>query len=187
MTSELKYYASIGQQSVGIRLISSQRLEIDGTELDFDFRPLNGRSYSLILGTRSFVVTVVENDESVLLQKRETASFRGTTEVLSIKGKEYSVLIDDDHSLLLKKFAAKPHIGSGDHVVKAPMPGLISRLEVQVGEQVVKGQGLLVLEAMKMENEIRASGRGRVESILVKPGMAVEKDQQLVTIKELQF
>ncbi|MCX6142425.1 MAG: hypothetical protein NTZ35_04325 [Ignavibacteriales bacterium] len=56
---------------------------------------------------------------------------------------------------------------------------------MHVGEEVIKGEGLLVLEAMKMENEIRANGKGRVKAIHVKVGMAVEKDQPLITIEEL--
>jgi biotin carboxyl carrier protein len=183
MTTEPKYLASVGQQTFGIRLISPQSLEIDGKEVNFDFKPLQGRTFSLILGARSFVVELVKNDEFVSLNSSDTNGLFGMTVVVSIKGKEHSVLVDDDRSLLLKKFASKPQIMSGAHVMQAPMPGLISRLEVQVGQEVEKGQGLLVLEAMKMENEIRANGKGRVKAIHVKMGMAVEKDQPLVTIE----
>jgi biotin carboxyl carrier protein len=185
MTAEPKYLASVGQRAFGISLISPQKLEIDGKEVSFDFRPLQGGSYSLILGTRSFVVEHVESGKSIGSRSSDTDGILGTTEVVSIKGKEYYVLVDDERSLLLKRFALKPLVGTGTHVVKAPMPGLISRLEARVGEEVEKGQGLLVLEAMKMENEIRANGKGRVTAIHVEMGMAVEKGQPLVTVEEL--
>jgi biotin carboxyl carrier protein len=60
------------------------------------------------------------------------------------------------------------------------MPGLVVRLEVEPGQTLPPGAGVLVLEAMKMENEIRSPGGGRVKAVLVRPGQAVEKGQVLV-------
>src|SRR6266550_3620647 len=68
-------------------------------------------------------------------------------------------------------------------VVKAPMPGLVVRVEVSEGQVVEVGEGLVVVEAMKMENELRASSRGVVEHIHVSAGQRVEKGAALVTIK----
>jgi len=62
------------------------------------------------------------------------------------------------------------------------MPGLVLSVEVEVGQQVVAGGGLVVLEAMKMENEIRASGAGTVKAVLVEVGQAVEKGTALVEV-----
>jgi len=67
-------------------------------------------------------------------------------------------------------------------VVRAPMPGLVLRVEVEAGQEVRAGSGLVVLEAMKMENEIRSSGPGRVSAVLVEPGQAVEKGTPLVEV-----
>ena len=69
-------------------------------------------------------------------------------------------------------------LGSG----KAPMPGMVLRVGVEPGATVSAGQGVLVLEAMKMENEIRAGAGGIVTSVLVEAGMAVEKGTPLVAI-----
>jgi pyruvate carboxylase subunit B len=66
--------------------------------------------------------------------------------------------------------------------VRAPMPGLVLRVEVEVGQELAAGGGLVVLEAMKMENEIRSPGPGKVKAILVEPGQAVEKGAPLVEI-----
>ncbi len=68
-------------------------------------------------------------------------------------------------------------------LVKAPMPGLVVRVEVSEGQVVEVGEGLVVVEAMKMENELRASSRGVVEHIHVSAGQRVEKGAPLVTIK----
>ncbi len=64
------------------------------------------------------------------------------------------------------------------------MPGLIVRVNVKVGDPVEAGQGLVVMEAMKMENELRATGPGIVSRIEAQPGSAVEKGTLLVELKE---
>ena len=62
------------------------------------------------------------------------------------------------------------------------MPGLVVKVEVSVGTEVHKGQGLIVLEAMKMENEIKAVARGKIQTIHVAPGKIVEKGDALLSI-----
>jgi biotin carboxyl carrier protein len=64
------------------------------------------------------------------------------------------------------------------------MPGMIARIEVKVGDTVEKGGGLLVLEAMKMENEIRAPFAGLVKKLHVRSGASVEKGEVLVSIEQ---
>jgi pyruvate carboxylase subunit B len=73
---------------------------------------------------------------------------------------------------------AEPQAQGG--VIRAPMPGLVLRIPVAVGDPVAAGQGVLVLEAMKMENEIKAAAPGVVVAIPVQPGQAVEKGQALL-------
>jgi pyruvate carboxylase subunit B len=63
------------------------------------------------------------------------------------------------------------------------MPGLIVRVSVAVGDQVQAGQGLIVMEAMKMENELRVQTAGRVKAVLITPGTAVEKGTILIELE----
>lgn len=79
----------------------------------------------------------------------------------------------------LRKDQGKP---DAPGLVRAPMPGLVLRVEVEAGQDIAAGSGLVVLEAMKMENEIRSAGPGRVKSVLVEPGQAVEKGTPLVEV-----
>jgi biotin carboxyl carrier protein len=180
-----KHVASVGSHSFEFRRISEQILEINGKEVKVDFRQLHKGSFSLILGGISCVVEHSVFSKPAHGVQGETDGLQGKTVDVSIKGKTYTVVVDDNRSMLLKKFVTKAHIGSGEHVIKAPMPGLISRIEIQLGEEVSKGHGLLVLEAMKMENEIRANHAGRIKTIHVEKGKPVEKDQPLITIEEL--
>ena len=88
--------------------------------------------------------------------------------------------VDDQRSLLIKSMLRTVHRETHDLVVRAPMPGMILRLMVEPGQTVALGQGLAILEAMKMENELRAVQAGRIEEIFVPIGQAVEKDERLL-------
>ncbi|MCE2397612.1 MAG: biotin/lipoyl-binding protein [Gemmatimonadetes bacterium] len=66
------------------------------------------------------------------------------------------------------------------------MPGLVVRIEVKEGDEVEEGEALLIVEAMKMENELRATAAARVARVPVRPGQAVEKGQLLVEFEEAQ-
>jgi len=94
----------------------------------------------------------------------------------------YQVDVVDERTKRLREMtgqgARKAHTGA----VKAPMPGLVLRVEVEPGQTVAAGRGLVVLEAMKMENEIRAPAGGTIRAVLVKPGQAVEKGAALVEV-----
>ena len=77
---------------------------------------------------------------------------------------------------------ATPAAPVGGNAVKAPMPGTINRINVQAGDAVKKGDVLLVLEAMKMENDICAPADGSVKAVLVAQGASVATDAVLVTL-----
>ena len=74
----------------------------------------------------------------------------------------------------------------GPSALRAPMPGMVIKIEVEEGQQVSAGQGLVIVEAMKMENELRSPGEARVGRILVEEGTAVEKDQVLMEFSPLE-
>jgi glutaconyl-CoA/methylmalonyl-CoA decarboxylase subunit gamma len=71
--------------------------------------------------------------------------------------------------------------GSSEKLINAPMPGRVAKLLVNVGDEVKAGQGVIVIEAMKMENELKAKGAGTIAEIHVKPGDAIEAGAKLVT------
>jgi pyruvate carboxylase subunit B len=102
---------------------------------------------------------------------------------LGAAGERVEVEVQDDRSKQIEALTGqgrKPAVGG---VVKAPMPGLVVRVEVTEGQAVEAGEGLVVVEAMKMENELRASHKAIVEQIHVKAGDRVEKGAHLVTLR----
>jgi biotin carboxyl carrier protein len=97
-------------------------------------------------------------------------------------GHEFRARVEDGRLHRLKEAVSGLQGSAGPSEVTAPMPGLVVSVEVAVGDDVARGQGVVVIESMKMENEIRSGADGRVERILVEPGQAVEKGQTLIRI-----
>lgn len=100
--------------------------------------------------------------------------------VLWMDGWRFEVEALDERARAIKELSAATAGPAGPTPVIAPMPGLIVRVQVAVGDRVRAGQGIVVMEAMKMENELRAPADGTVKSIAAVPGQAVEKGTKLV-------
>jgi pyruvate carboxylase subunit B len=94
----------------------------------------------------------------------------------------FHLTVQDEWARRLANIQRKSDVESGQIVVKAPMPGAVVAVEVAAGQDVKRGQGLLVLSAMKMENQIKAPRAGRVVSVEVQPGQTVEQGRALVVI-----
>lgn len=142
-------------------------------------------------GHKPFTVTVNGETFGVLVPEMELPSHQ--PEWMIINGRPYELVFDNDLRWLKSYFgihqvevrdmealAARPR--SGDGRIKAPIPGLITRLLVEVGDKVEIGRPLLVLEAMKMENEIRAARSGTVAALHVSPGQGVVRGEVLAEI-----
>jgi biotin carboxyl carrier protein len=157
---------------------------------------IDGYSYDVILNLPSpngsgYEVEV--NGEQLKVLLPESALRNGELEWLVVGERPYEFVIDPHltwiksfrglHRLEIKDLDAQvSRPRSGDGRVKAPIPGLITHLRVRAGDQVEAGKPLLVLEAMKMENEIRAPLSGVVTAVHVSPGQTVTRDEVLVEI-----
>ncbi len=102
--------------------------------------------------------------------------------ILWIDGWRFEVDALDERARAIRDLGAAVAGAAGPAPVVAPMPGLIVRLHVQVGDAVTAGQPIVVMEAMKMENELRAPAAGVVKAVLAQPGKAVEKGTVLVEL-----
>jgi acetyl/propionyl-CoA carboxylase alpha subunit len=127
----------------------------------------------------------------VRMVKLGTHVYRVVVEKQQGRGK-YSLWLDgyrfetealDERTRSIRDLSAVTAGPTGPAPIIAPMPGLIVRVNVSVGDRVEAGQGLVVMEAMKMENELRATAAGTVKSVEVAPGTAVEKGMLLVALE----
>ena len=141
---------------------------IGDQSFDGDLIQLGPNQWHLIQNNRSYRIEVVrfEPDEKEFS--------------LMINGVTISGEIKDKYDLLLQKMGLSNLMAAAVNEVKAPMPGLVLDIITEEGAEVSKGDSLLVLEAMKMENVLKSPTDGVVKSISVKPGEAVEKNQVLI-------
>ncbi len=100
-----------------------------------------------------------------------------------LDGIDYSVELDDARMARYRSTLDREEVLSGELLVRAPIPSLVVGVEISVGDRVEVGQRLLVLDAMKLENEILATETGEVTEIAVGEGDVVERDQLLLKIE----
>ncbi len=164
----MKYQTIVNGQTFDIEINEDGRILVNGEDRAIDFRELRqGELYSMLLDHRSFEAVVEERDE--------------TYHVL-MGGEMFEVQVTDERSRrLASAFMAFGDTG-GEVAIRAPMPGLISRVTVEEGQAVSKGQTVVILESMKMENELKSPRDGVVHHINVKVGDNVEQNKRLVTI-----
>lgn len=149
--------------------IASKVLKVDGSVIDINAAKLSDTSVHVIYQNKSYNIELVSAD------KAEKKS------VIKVNGTLYHVAIQDQYDLLLKQLGLDAAMTSKVQDIKAPMPGLVINVMVEVGQEVNKGDNLLVLEAMKMENIIKSPAPGRVKKITVSKGDKVEKNEILLT------
>jgi pyruvate carboxylase subunit B len=125
------------------------------------------------------IVKIGTEVHRVVVQKRRG---RGVYS-LWVDGYRFEVEALDERTRAIRDLSAASAGPVGPAPIIAPMPGLIVRVNVAVGDRVEAGQGVVVMEAMKMENELRATAAGVVKSVEVGPGMAVEKGALLVALE----
>ena len=162
-------------------------VRVDGEEhevtLDGDGVHLDGEDVLArvdeVDGTPVRMVTVGDEVHRVVVRR---GASRGLYTIW-LDGFRFEVEALDERASAIRELSGASAGPSGPAPLKAPMPGLIVRVNVQVGDTVQAGQGLVVMEAMKMENELRAQAAGRVRSIVVSPGTAVEKGALLIELE----
>lgn len=131
----------------------------------------NDGSYHLLYNNQSYHISILEQNIDDKFIK------------LLLNGKAFTIDIEDDFDLLVKKLGLEINTTQKIDEIKAPMPGLVLEMTVKVGQTITKGDPLLILEAMKMENVIKSAGDGVVKEILVKKGAAVEKGALLIKLE----
>jgi biotin carboxyl carrier protein len=102
---------------------------------------------------------------------------------LEIGGDRWEVEVVDERTRHIRSLTAGAERKRGPVILRAPMPGLVVRVLVEPGQEVAVGAGLVVLEAMKMENELKAPAAGTVGAVRAQAGQAVEKGQVLVEFR----
>ena len=165
----MKYFVTIGAQTLEVD-VEGTRVIVGGEALEAHLAAVPRTPlHHLLLGGESWTVAAQE--------------LEGLGRwALGVVGERVEVEVVDDRSRQIQALTGKPQPPEGSAVVRAPMPGLVVRIGVTEGQRVELGAGLVVVEAMKMENELRAPRAAVVEKVHVAPGQPVEKGAPLVTL-----
>jgi biotin carboxyl carrier protein len=172
-----RYFVDIGEETFEVD-ISKGHVRIDGESVDADLLRLDGTAvWSLLVDGCSHRIVADEGAAA-----GEAAGVWN----LRIGGESHKVHVVDERRRRIAELTGADDGPKGPAPILAPMPGLVMRIEVAEGDIVTPGQGVVIVEAMKMENELKADSDARVGRIHVAEGDAVEKDQLLIELESLQ-
>lgn len=162
----MRYVTIINDRRFEIEVDNDGRVLIDGEERDVDFLNLGGSLFSLITENKSFEA-VIDDDEGRI--------------AVMMRGRLFEAQVLDERAILLMQRRGGLAASSGE--VNAPMPGLIVAVTAEVGGAVAKGETVIILESMKMQNELKSPVDGVVRAIHAEAGQAVDKNDLLAEIR----
>ncbi len=162
-----KYITTINNKKFEIDIDKEGAITINGDKREIDFLPLSPSLYNLLTENKSHDLVVDEKD--------------GEYQVL-LGGRLYTGEVLDERAQLLASTRTGAGASSGEISIKSPMPGLVVAIPVAEGQEVKGGQTVIILESMKMQNELKAPRDGIVSRINAQAGQSVEQGKLLVTI-----
>lgn len=166
----MRYFVTIGEREREVALVErlgELRIEVDGAPFELDYQEIDRLGQVIVLHAgRSYAVSI-EGD--------------GREVNVTLAGHHYATTLEDERERAAKLAARAARGGGG--TVAAVMPGVVIEVLVTEGQEVSEGQPMVILEAMKMQNEIRAAGAGVVRTLHVSAGQAVGAGDALVELE----
>ena len=161
--------AYINKKSKNVEILNDSEILINSKKIQFNLLSLDDKTYLLKVEDKFFEVVAQKTDD-----EKYTVTVNGLLFEIEIR-----TLLQERAKKLLDARSSTNH----KLEVKAPMPGMILRVNKQVGEEVISGESVIILEAMKMENELRSPVSGKLKELFVKEGSPVEKGFKLFSIE----
>jgi len=164
----MRYITTVEGKQFSVEILDEKHVSVDGKTYEVDFESVSGQPvYSLIVDGKSHEAYAAQTDDN--------------WQVL-LRGRLYPITVEDEREKRLRTAAGGGVAETGEFHLKAPMPGLVVTIPVSEGQEVKKGQVLLILESMKMQNELKTPRDGIVQRISVQQGQTVEQNKLLVTL-----
>ena len=164
----MKYITTIGEHEYVIEILDERRISIDGVVYQVDFESVEDQPlHSLLVDGESYEAYVYPEEDGwqVLLH-----------------GSLYELKVEDEREKRLRAAMGAGLAEQGEYHLKAPMPGMVVSIPVSEGQEVAKGDVLVILESMKMQNELKSPRAGTIARLRVKIGDSVEQRQTLLTV-----
>lgn len=150
----------------------NHQLELDTNHLEpLDIIAIDNHHFHILKNGQAFRAEVVATD------------FVNKLFTIKVNGNAYDIKLEDEYDQLIDKLGLAEFVAHKIKDIKAPMPGLVLAINVEVGQTVQRGDALLILEAMKMENVLKSPGDGVVKAIHTEKGKAVEKGFVLIEME----
>jgi biotin carboxyl carrier protein len=164
----MKYVTTLGEQEYVIEIDDDHHIVVDGVDYEVDFESISGQPvFSLLVNGYSHEAYVYPDE--------------GQWEVL-LQGILYRVIVEDERERRLRLSFGSGTELKGEFFLKAPMPGLVVSIPVKEGQTLAQGDVLVILESMKMQNELKSPRDGKVARIRIKEGDNVERRQTLLSV-----
>jgi biotin carboxyl carrier protein len=164
-----EFIVTVNSKKKNVKLSDNSFVIVDNKEYNQELYPLSGNTWLLKLDNKIYEISASQIDH-------ERYS-------ISIEGRNLEILIRTSLQEKAAKLSELKGITTHKMDTKAPMPGMVIKIKKNIGNNVSQGESIMILEAMKMENDLRAQVSGKIKSISVKEGMAVEKGNILFTIE----
>ncbi len=165
----MRYITTVEDKEYTIEILDDQSVLLNGQPVDVDLQSVGDQPiYSLLVEGQSYEIHVYPSEDGLIQ--------------VVLHGNYYPVQVEDERQRKLQASLGKAGLQSGEVQVKAPMPGLVVTVPVSEGQEVQKGEVLVILESMKMQNEIKSPRAGKVNRIRIKPGDSVEQKQPLLSV-----
>lgn len=148
--------------------INSDEIIVDDKKIDLDIAEISENKFHIIYENKSYNLEIISKD------------LKNKTFEILVNGNKYELKAQDELDLMLAKLGFDQSENEKISEIKSPMPGLVLRFIAEEGQTVEKGDPVLVLESMKMENVLKSPGAGTIQKITCKVGETVEKNQTLI-------
>lgn len=162
----MRYHVTLGSRTLEVDL-GPEGVSVDGRPLRADLAEVDGTDVrTLLLSGKS---------HRVLATRKGKGDWS-----LHLGGRHLDVQVLDERTHAIREMTGEVGVQARAASLTAPMPGLVVKVEVEEGDEVFPGQGVVIVEAMKMENELKAEGHARVARVVAVPGTPVEMGEVLV-------
>ncbi|MEX0773482.1 MAG: biotin/lipoyl-containing protein [Balneolales bacterium] len=168
----MKFEATVKDKTYNLEFDEEiTNVDVNGTLRSFKFQKLSDNRYLLRLGKKTYIL--------------DNISKSGSSFNFTVNSQWANVEVKDEQAILLDKMGFQNTLATSEGNLTAPMPGKILNILVHIGDQVKQGDPLIILEAMKMENELKAPVDGTISAIQVEKGTSVDKKAILIEIKAI--
>ena len=164
----MKYITTVGEEQFTIDINQAGEITVNGKVVNVDMQALQDTTmYSTVINGESHDIRMNEGDGTYVVQ---------------LGGELFAVVVEDERTRRLAGIKGGPADITGEATLKAPMPGVVIEVLVTPGQDVEKGEIVLILESMKMQNEFKAPRAGKVHAVRVAAGDKVDQNGVLLTI-----